>query len=203
MSEIWFTSDTHFGHARIAEFCPQRIEALGMEDSSDIARMNEAMVELWNSQVAPNDTVYHLGDLAMGRIEDSLSYVSQLHGEIWLIMGNHDRPHPIMARTPAKRARWHQEYTEAGIHRLLLDWHVDFHGIPTTMSHFPYTGDHEAEDRYTDWRPPDHGQVLIHGHVHDMWQVDGRQINVGLDAWGRLLHHDEVDTLVVEAASGS
>lgn len=24
---------------------------------------------------------------------------------------------------------------------------------------------------------------LLHGHVHDQWQVNGRQINVGVDVW--------------------
>ena len=199
MSEVWFTSDTHFGHARIAEFCPQRVETFSMKGPNDIQKMNEMMVKAWNEQVAPDDEVIHLGDLAMGQIETSLSYVSRLNGRITLVLGNHDRPHPIMSKSPEKRARWHEAYTDAGIDRLVMDWHWDFDGIPVTLSHFPYTGDHDDQDRYTEWRPVDHGRVLVHGHVHDMWQRNGRMINVGMDAWGRLLHESEIVTLVEEA----
>lgn len=44
------------------------------------------------------------------------------------------------------------------------------------------TGDHaDREDRYVEWRLPDTGNWLIHGHVHDEWFTNGRQINVGVD----------------------
>jgi len=49
--------------------------------------------------------------------------------------------------------------------------------------HFPYQGDSEVTDRFTDRRPGDRGGWLLHGHVHDAWRQDGRQINVGIDAW--------------------
>jgi calcineurin-like phosphoesterase family protein len=32
-------------------------------------------------------------------------------------------------------------------------------------------------------RPVDNGLPLIHGHVHNSWKVNGRQINVGVDVW--------------------
>lgn len=200
MAEIWFTSDTHFGHANIPKYCPGRVDTYAMEDEGDIGQMNEAMVAIWNDHVRPDDEVYHLGDLAMGKIADSLEYVRQLHGKITLILGNHDRPHEIMSKTPEKRARWHREYTDAGIDKMLYDWHVEIGGCPVTLSHFPYTGDHMDEERYQAWRPADHGHVLVHGHVHDLWQTNGRMINVGMDAWnGRLLHVDEVAELVHKA----
>jgi len=42
----------------------------------------------------------------------------------------------------------------------------------------------------------------LHGHVHGLWQTNGRMINVGLDAWGgRLLHADEVAELVKAAVT--
>ena len=49
--------------------------------------------------------------------------------------------------------------------------------------HFPYEGDSHDEDRFTRWRPVDDGAWLLHGHVHTSWQVNGRQINVGVDVW--------------------
>jgi calcineurin-like phosphoesterase family protein len=191
MSEIWFTSDTHFGHVKIIEYQPNRLTEFGLDSTDQIPEMNEAMVEAWNAQVAPGDTVYHLGDFAMGNIEIGLSYVRRLNGSIRLIMGNHDRPHPC--RGTKKLDDWAETYIEAGFESITLTDHFDFDGVPAVLNHFPYHGDHMDEERYTDWRPIDHGQVLVHGHVHGLWKIRHRQVNVGMDAHGgRLLHHDEV-----------
>jgi calcineurin-like phosphoesterase family protein len=38
---------------------------------------------------------------------------------------------------------------------------------------------------------------LVHGHVHETWLQSGRQINVGIDAWGgRVANADEVVALM-------
>lgn len=201
MSEIWFTSDTHFGHVRIAEFCPTRVDEFDMDGPGDIEKMNAMMVAQWNSQVAPDDVVYHLGDFAMGQIDSTLAIASRLNGRIRLILGNHDRPHPSYSKPGEKRDGWTQRYLDAGFEHLALSAALEIEGIPTIMNHFPYTGDSEGFDRYPEYRPADHGQVLVHGHVHDMWQIRGRQVNVGMDAHGgRLLHLDEVASFVHEAA---
>lgn len=55
---------------------------------------------------------------------------------------------------------------------------LDFH-----LCHFPYTGDHTAEDRFQKYRPKDDGRILLHGHVHQAYKVKGRCINVGVDVW--------------------
>jgi calcineurin-like phosphoesterase family protein len=198
---VWFTSDTHFGHRNIAKYQPNRVEEFGMESDEDIQTMNEAMVAQWNSQVQPGDRVIHLGDFAMGKIDETLPYVAQLNGTIDLIMGNHDRPHPVCTRVAEKRDAWAERYLAAGFNSVQLDGRWDFDGIPVVMSHFPYSGDHEEEDRYPGWRPDDNGLVLVHGHVHGMWQIMGRQVNVGMDAHGgRLLTEAEVAAMVAEAA---
>lgn len=63
---IWFTSDLHFFHDRILEFHPKRKEIFG----STVEKAKEAMIQLWNSRVNKKDTVYILGDLAFGEVED-------------------------------------------------------------------------------------------------------------------------------------
>ena len=63
--------------------------------------------------------------------------------------------------------------------------------------HFPYKGDSGDVLRYAAERPTDTGEWLVHGHVHESWLQAGRQINVGIDAWGgRLASADEVDALI-------
>ena len=51
------------------------------------------------------------------------------------------------------------------------------------ISHFPFRHEREG-DKFYDWRPTSQGQWLLCGHVHEKWRQRGRQINVGVDAWG-------------------
>jgi calcineurin-like phosphoesterase family protein len=48
------------------------------------------------------------------------------------------------------------------------------------LCHLPYAA---VDARYPEWRPVDAGKWLLHGHVHEHWQVNGRMINVGVDQW--------------------
>lgn len=82
MSKIWFISDTHFCHKNIIKY----------EDRpfTDIEQMNSELIRRWNEKVAPEDTVYHLGDVALGPAERFYPLVSALNGHKILIRGNHD-----------------------------------------------------------------------------------------------------------------
>jgi calcineurin-like phosphoesterase family protein len=63
--------------------------------------------------------------------------------------------------------------------------------------HFPFRGDSGDILRYAEERPTDTGEWLVHGHVHECWLQAGRQINVGIDAWGgRVTNADEVVALI-------
>lgn len=86
MSDIWFISDTHFGHANICRFL--REDGTPLRPWDDASAMDEEMVEKWNSVVRPGDKVYHLGDVVMNR--RCLSILSRLHGDKRLVLGNHD-----------------------------------------------------------------------------------------------------------------
>lgn len=46
-----------------------------------------------------------------------------------------------------------------------------------------YQGDSHDDRRFVGQRPADAGLVLLHGHVHERWKVNGRQVNVGVDVW--------------------
>lgn len=47
---IYYTADTHFGHANVVEMCERPYP--------DVDAMNEAMIAAWNERVHGNDTVY-------------------------------------------------------------------------------------------------------------------------------------------------
>lgn len=82
MIEVWFTSDTHFGHKNILEY---EKEARPFET---VEEMNEALISNWNDTVRPKDIVWHLGDFAFGR--SNIELAGRLNGRKRLIMGNHD-----------------------------------------------------------------------------------------------------------------
>jgi len=78
---IWFTSDTHFGHAGILFMRP--FESVGI--------MNEHMIERWNTKVGMKDHVFHLGDFSFHKPEQTLNILANLNGIKYLVRGNHDR----------------------------------------------------------------------------------------------------------------
>lgn len=90
MSKIYFTSDTHFNHANIIEYCNRPFE--------DPAAMNAEIIKRWNKIVKNDDVVYHLGDFGFGSKEEVAAMVSQLNGIKKLIFGNHDRWKPQVYR---------------------------------------------------------------------------------------------------------
>ena len=54
---VFFTSDTHFGHAGA--------RALYRRPFASVPAMDAAMQERWNEAVRPEDEVWHLGDFAV------------------------------------------------------------------------------------------------------------------------------------------
>ena len=80
MSKVFFIADTHFGSE------PMRLYE--NRPFADTAEMDRVMIGRWNETVAPEDTVYHLGDFgALGREAELLS---MLNGTKYLVKGNHD-----------------------------------------------------------------------------------------------------------------
>lgn len=179
MRNIWFTSDLHLGHARIIELCKRPF--------ADVDEMNNVIIKRWNNVVQPDDTVYVLGDVALGTITESLALVTQLTGNKLLVPGNHDRVFSAY-RKGGPRPQDVQIYKDAGFTILperirVLRGESHPYEEAYLLCHFPYAGDSHENDRYVEHRPPDKGNWLIHGHVHERWQVNGRQINVGVDVW--------------------
>lgn len=171
MSE-WFTSDTHFNHQSMVsrEWRPQ---------FKTVSHMNEYMIDQWNTVVAPGDDVWHLGDWALGDFAHGLSIVKRLNGHVHLIPGNHDRVHP----GERNAHKWQKAYIDAGFESVQAFARRGILGQSVLLSHFPYEGDHREDERFSQWRLPDEGLWLIHGHVHHAWKVKGRMINVGVDQW--------------------
>lgn len=83
MSNVFFTSDHHFGHKLIIDFESRPFKG--------VEQMNESMIESWNSVVSRDDTIFHLGDFSFLNKEATRAIVAKLNGYKILILGNHDR----------------------------------------------------------------------------------------------------------------
>lgn len=81
MSNIWFCSDTHFGHNREFLYEPRGFNNIWEHDKQ--------IIKNWNSVIQSEDEVYHLGDVMLGNNDYGLSCLKQLKGNIHIIRGNH------------------------------------------------------------------------------------------------------------------
>jgi calcineurin-like phosphoesterase family protein len=80
--QIFFTADTHFGHANIIKHQGRPFDGIEAHD--------RALVEAWNAVVGPRDLVYHLGDFSFRANAPVRQTRAKLNGQIYLILGNHD-----------------------------------------------------------------------------------------------------------------
>lgn len=148
---LWFTSDTHFCHENVIGYCKRPF--------TDVEEMDSEMVRRWNERVAPDDTVFHLGDFSFGSVAEVEHFHSQLEGEIYLIRGNHDK----------SVARLEKIFGIGRVHNEKVI-HVDDRYI--FLTHKP---------RAT-WDPEI--AYHFHGHVHNGYARRGNAINVGVDVRG-------------------
>jgi calcineurin-like phosphoesterase family protein len=126
----WLISDTHFFHANIAEYCSR---PNGWQD---------LIIENWNRWIRPDDIVFHLGDLALGKKESAEALIPPLNGRLFLMRGNHDR------RSVAF-------YHGLGITLVKDPYRMETNtGLKLAFSHRPIV-------------PLDPGQLNLHGHIHN------------------------------------
>jgi calcineurin-like phosphoesterase family protein len=128
---VWFTSDTHFGHANIIRHCARPF--------GGVAEMDVALVANWNARVRPGDDVWHLGDFAFRNETAAASYLRRLHGRVNLIWGNHDSD--VVRHLPGwASSQPMAEITVDGVrlvllHYAMLVWPRSHHGALHLFGH--------------------------------------------------------------------
>jgi calcineurin-like phosphoesterase family protein len=87
-AKVWVISDTHFGHALMAQ-------TRGF--NGDIDAHDKALIDAWVATVRSHDTVWHLGDVYF---RDGWKALEYLTGDIRVVLGNHDasKTHEAMLR---------------------------------------------------------------------------------------------------------
>jgi calcineurin-like phosphoesterase family protein len=108
---VWFTADTHFGHAGAL--------ALYRRPFASVAAMDAAITERWNATAGPDDEIWHLGDFALRTSASAAAALLRgLNGRKHLVTGNNDPP----AITTLPEWSSVQSYAEITVetHRLVL-----------------------------------------------------------------------------------
>lgn len=147
---IYFTSDTHFNHAKVIEYCARPYP--------NTDAMNTAIIDNWNARVTPEDTIYHLGDFAMGQLKYAPALFDRLKGRKVLIKGNHD-PKKVRA---LPWAEVHEGPLQISIGSQLV-----------VMLHYPMVS----------WNHKSHGAIHLHGHSHGSLPGTRQRVDVGVDCW--------------------
>lgn len=161
--DTWIVSDTHFFHDNIIKFTER--------DEKSLSKFQAA----WINLIKPHDTVFHLGDIFMGRgaIQQAKNFIQTLPGQKYFLRGNHDGQ-PTEFYT-------HRGWTEIGEDSRLY-WQ-EWKGKKVLFSHYPDT-------KNLDWT------INIHGHIHDGGYAPGTPMrdyrNVSLEAVWRPVRLREV-----------
>ena len=138
--------DTHFFHANIAKYCSRPDGWQGL------------IIENWKHFIQPEDVVFHLGDLALGKKEDTETLVPLLNGKVYLMRGNHDR-------------RSIAFYQALGITLVKDPYRMETaSGMQLVFSHRPIVP-----------LPP--GMLNLHGHIHNnpAPELGPRHVNLSIE----------------------
>ena len=182
--KIYFTSDNHFFHGNILKFCPERYQFLSDDDleimksgdshairhlkvsENSIERMNNAMIERWNSVVPKDGIVFFLGDFALRCNSREVNNIrSALNGKIYFIEGNHDE----VAGQIKDSFEWLGSYQEIKIEDKDTERGIQ----DITLCHYAMKV----------WNHSHHGAIMLYGHSHRSLPDDPNllSIDVGVD----------------------
>lgn len=151
-SGVFFTSDTHFGHSKIIDYCKRPF--------SSIEEHDKALIQNWNNVVGQDDTVFHLGDFAYGNSQFIANIIKQLNGNIILVKGNHD----LKNINPTLYNIFSDVVYQA---RILIDKQTVY------LNHFPFLCfEHGDINLYKD-----NYSIQLFGHVHSGPLTSSEDVN--------------------------
>lgn len=147
--KVFFTADSHLGETRFG--------IMNRPGFSDAQTMVDELVEIHNSIVAPDDLVYHLGDVCYDKAPEFLPQIDRFNGNKILVRGNHDR-----VFTDEQLAPYFMRIYEEG-----TGIELEVEGVPCFAVHYPHLG---VNDRFN-----------LTGHIHSAWRFQLNMMNVGVD----------------------
>lgn len=181
----WFTSDLHIGHRLVAGKRGYWDEDI-VDDEGNCAPDPEehdfTLAQMWDSTVDPTDTVWVLGDISINGGQHALDWIHDRPGTKHLVTGNHDPVNPQKRTAQKLQRRWMEYFETIQPHARLRYGKQNY-----LLSHYPYwsygDGPERESARDEQWRLPDLGLPLLHGHTHGKERAHDNMFHVGLDAW--------------------
>ena len=160
---MFFTSDLHFEHKSILKFCPDT------RPFQDLDEMRQHLIDEINATCQPEDTFYHLGDLYFGKSQEELREIlSEVKCRMHFIRGNHDYSNYVKVM---KEFGHVDDYLE-----------LKANGTKLVLCHYPLAF----------WNSAHYGSIHAFGHMHGRYQHQGRAIDVGYDAQGKIINLQEL-----------
>lgn len=160
---LYFCSDLHFFHKRICDFT-ERKKYTTTEDH------NQWMIIKCNNSISPNtvqskSTTIHLGDMFFSCTnEESVNILSQLNGDWWFVLGNHDNVGKLETIINTVNQM-------KGTNHRVLDWYYRLNIVEKSdikdkkdfkklliLCHFPIES----------WDSMGRGSYHCYGHMHSM-----------------------------------
>lgn len=148
---VFFTSDLHFRHGNIIKYCSRPFES--------VQEMNHALIQHWNKTINENDIVFILGDFAFADKPKWRQLLNALHGEKYLILGNHDREEDI----PEECFTAICDIAQISIYDEELEGFATF-----IATHYPLAT----------WAGINKGHFNIHGHIHSTPDLSGTGFDI-------------------------
>lgn len=164
MSQIFFTSDTHFSHKNIVSGCTEWEKNEGEQRTRDFKTLEEhnyAIVKGINDIVGADDILWHLGDWSFGGFDKIRTFRDQLVCQnIHLVFGNHD--HHIEnnkenIRDLFSSVQYYKELSISGNKLCLLHYGMRV------------------------WNKSHKGAIHLYGHSHNTLPSQGKSMDVGVD----------------------
>lgn len=191
------TADTHFLDEHLLG-----IDNFAPRPFLTVDQMDQMIIKNWNERVSENDTVYHLGDIAVyfakpqaKAYEKIFQILDSLNGHLVLIKGNHD---------------------SRGLFKYLAKNNYSFSGKPKFTFHdVGVLLKYDHRQYYLTHYPLMLGiapQIInLHGHIHHYSVPIKENINVGVDApeldylenkpkFGAPLNFHEIEEIVAQKA---
>jgi calcineurin-like phosphoesterase family protein len=164
---IWFTSDTHFGHTNIAG---PKIStwSSGYRDFNSVHMMNMALVDGINKYVKEDDILYHLGDWSFGGVQNIFQFRNYIICKnIHLILGNHDQ-HIIDKEIKYHDTTFNPIELFSSVQDVLT---LDIGKTKIFLSHYSHRV----------WLGSHKGVIHLYGHSHGSIPDYGKSMDVGVD----------------------
>ena len=171
MSNIFFTSDTHYSHSNIAG---EKISSWksGYRNFNSVWEMNQALVEGVNKYVGEDDILYHLGDWSFGGVHNIIHFRNSLICKnIHLIKGNHDQ-HIVDKQIKFGETFFNPLDLFSSVNQVLEVSHGEHKFF---LSHYPHLSWHHAYK----------GVIMLHGHEHGSFNnlnQNTLRMDVGVDS---------------------